>query len=135
MKKTKWFVCTVAVGLLPIVLRILVSFFTKSDGILFYTIPDVVAFGLLLQISGINELEHFYPDKSNIAARSWKTIQNSLSIFIIVFYGVLFTLSTLSEGYPDLADLSIISKCAFALAFSSLIITGAILDRLSKEEM
>ncbi len=51
-----------------------------------FNASDFVAFGLILHISNINEIEHF-----NDNEKSWKTIQNGISIGFISLYSVLFT--------------------------------------------
>ena len=72
--------------------------------------PDFVAFGLILHISNINEIEHF-----NDSERSWKTIQNGLSIVFILFYGVLFACSLLGQSNPGLINVGVYNKHFYGL--------------------
>ena len=75
--------------------------------------PDFVAFGLILHISNINEIEHF-----NDSERSWKTIQNGLSIVFILFYGVLFACSLLGQSNPGLINVGAITNISSATVYS-----------------
>ncbi len=69
-RKTKWLIYTVLVGLLPILSRLLVWAVTKEGSINIFSPSDFVAFGLVLHISNINEIEHF----TNVE-KEWKTAE------------------------------------------------------------
>ena len=91
--------------------------------------PDFVAFGLILHISNINEIEHF-----NDSERSWKTIQNGLSIVFILFYGVLFACSLLGQSNPGLINVGAITNISMVLSLVSLGISFSVYHRISKLE-
>ncbi len=57
-KKVKWLIYTVLVGLIPILSRFLVWGVTEPGIVSFITASDFIAFGLILHISNINEIEH-----------------------------------------------------------------------------
>jgi len=81
-KKAKWLIYTVLVGMLPIIFRILIYMIMKEKKIaLIMHESDFVAFGLILHITNLNELEHIKIDD-----KSWKTIQNGISIIFISGY-------------------------------------------------
>lgn len=127
-KKTKWFIYTVLVGLIPILSRSLVWLITTTDIITFISASDFIAFGLVLHISIINEIEHL----DDTSEQNWKTIQNGTSITFIAIYGVLFTLTLLSSDKIKLIDTKMINICVFILAAASFIISLSVFDRLSK---
>lgn len=124
-KKIKWLIYTVLVGLLPILSRFIAWLVTKEGSVELISASDFVAFGLVLHISNINEIEHF----SNVE-KEWKTAQNGFSIIFIAFYSILLAL-TLVGG--DLVDVEAITKCAITLAFVSLAISYSVYDKVSKQ--
>ena len=127
--KIKWLVYTVLVGLIPVLLRILIWSILHNRTMDFFNAPDFVAFGLILHISNINEIEHF-----NDNERSWKTIQNGLSIVFILFYGVLFACSLLGQSNPGLINVRAITYISMILSFVSLGISFSVYHRISKLE-
>jgi CRISPR/Cas system CMR-associated protein Cmr3 (group 5 of RAMP superfamily) len=126
-KKAKWLIYTVLVGLIPILSRFLVWGVTESGVVSLITASDFIAFGLILHISNINEIEHLSDDE-----KSWKTIQNGTSIVFIAFYSVLFALIMVSEGVPSIIDANVIKTCTISLAFISLAISFSVFHRISK---
>lgn len=126
-KKTKWLIYTVLVGLIPILSRLFVWLITKNGQVEPLNASDFIAFGLVLHISNINETEHL----NAMEDRSWKTIQNGLSITFIALYSVLFTLALLSVKNNDI-DIGIIFTCSIVLAIVSFAISFIVFDRISK---
>ena len=57
-KKIKWLIYTVLVGLIPIISRFLVWGVTQAGTVSILAASDFIAFGLILHISNINEIEH-----------------------------------------------------------------------------
>ncbi|EJK2114085.1 hypothetical protein [Vibrio navarrensis] len=126
-KKAKWLIYTVLVGLIPILSRIFVWSVTESGVVSFIMASDFIAFGLILHISNINEIEHLADDE-----KSWKTVQNGVSITFIAFYSVLFALIMISEGIPNFIDIEAIKNCAVGLAIISFLISFSVFHRISK---
>lgn len=126
-KKTKWLIYTVLVGLIPILSRIFVWSVTESGVVSLIMSSDFIAFGLILHISNINEIEHLADDE-----KSWKTVQNGVSITFIAFYSVLFALIMISEGVPSFIDIEAIKNCAVVLAVISFLISFSVFHRISK---
>lgn len=126
-KKAKWLIYTVLVGLIPILSRIFVWSVTESGVVSFIMASDFIAFGLILHISNINEIEHLADDE-----KSWKTVQNGVSITFIAFYSVLFALIMISEGIPSFIDIEAIKNCAVGLAVISFLISFSVFHRISK---
>lgn len=84
--KTKWLAYTVLVGLIPIISRVFVWITANSESMQLLAAPDFVAFGLVLHISNINELEHISSEQN----KGWKTIQNGISLTFVALYSVLY---------------------------------------------
>jgi cytosine/uracil/thiamine/allantoin permease len=93
----------------------------------FFNASDFVAFGLILHISNINEIEHFN-DREN----SWKTIQNGISIAFISFYSVLFACSLLGQSNPGLINVEAITHLSIVLSFVSFLISFSVYHTISK---
>lgn len=126
-KKVKWLIYTVLVGLIPILSRFIVWLVTQQGTVDLFNGGDFVAFGLVLHISNINEIEHVGSPE-----RAWKTVQTGVSIVFIAFYGVLFTLALLASSPPSVVDLKITKYSVMVLSAVSLIISYSVYDRVSK---
>ncbi|MFZ6770205.1 hypothetical protein ACO0LM_24390 [Undibacterium sp. Di26W] len=126
-KKIKWLIYTVLIGLIPIITRLFVWGVTKSGATNLLAASDIIAFGLVLHVSIINEIEHLSAED-----KSWKTIQNGMSIIFIAIYCVLSTLVMLNEKFSSFIDDSALRICTIALAIVSMILSYTIFDRISK---
>lgn len=125
-KKIKWLIYTVLVGLIPIISRFLVWGVTESGIVNLLAASDFIAFGLILHISNINEIEHL-----SDSDKSWKTIQNGTSILFIALYSVLFCLTMLSEGISGFVDSQVIKLCVIVLALISFFISFSVFHRIT----
>lgn len=123
-KKIKWLIYTVLVGLIPILSRLIVWLVTIKGSVSLLSPSDFVAFGLILHISNINEIEHFAGIE-----KAWKTAQNGISIAFIAFYSVLFALTLVGE---NIVDINAISVCTVVLSVVSFLISYSVYDRVSK---
>ena len=123
-KKIKWLIYTVLVGLIPIISRLIVWIVTKEGSVNLLSPSDFVAFGLVLHISNINEIEHF-----SGVEKEWKTLQNGISIAFIAFYSVLFALTLVGETIVDVRAITI---CTIILSVVSFLISYSVYDRISK---
>ena len=77
---------------MPATLRLLIWLTSSNRSIDPLSAVDFILFGLVLQISNINEMEHF-----DGYASSWKTITNVVAICFITLYGGLYA-TYLIEG-------------------------------------
>ena len=126
-KKVKWLVYTVLVGLLPFIIRFLIFLIIKNVNYTFLlNASDFVAFGLVLHISNINELEYINDDKN------WKTVQNGVSAVFIVVYGVLFAATLIAGLNPGIFELQVMNYAAMIVSLGSFALSYSIYDRLSK---
>jgi hypothetical protein len=126
--KTKWLAYTVLVGLIPIISRLFVWITAKSESMQLLAAPDFVAFGLVLHISNINELEHVSSERN----KNWKTIQNGVSLTFVALYSVLYAVLLIGEKTPNLIDMKAMLICVISLAVVSLLLSLSIFHRLSK---
>ena len=127
-RKTKWFIYTVVVGLIPFLTRLIVFLFLKEKNIgLLLNETDFVAFGLVVHVTNINELEHFESQD-----KAWKTLHNGMSIVFIVVYGVIFGTSCVSTVAPDLFVKDTMVLASIILSISSFVIGYSVFDRISK---
>ena len=125
--KVKWLVYTVLIGLIPAISRALVYFLTKENSVDLFSAPDFIAFGFVLHVSVINEIEHIYNED-----RSWKTVFNGLSIVFIVFYSLLLTCTVIHEANQSLINKVALVYCSMGLAAVSLFISLGVFYRLEK---
>jgi hypothetical protein len=99
---------------------------TQAGTVSILAASDFIAFGLILHISNINEIEHL-----SDSDKSWKTIQNGTSILFIALYSVLFSLIMLSEGAPEFVDYQVIRISVIILAAVSFLISFSVFHRIS----
>lgn len=125
-KKIKWLMYTVLIGLIPIFSRVLVWVVTKSGATTPFMASDFIAYGLVLHIANINELEHLTEESP-----SWKTVQNGVSIFFIVTYGLLSTLVILNDRTSTFIEIDILRYCTMLLAIISTLLSYSVFHRLT----
>ena len=125
--KIKWLIYTVLVGLIPILSRVLIWFISQNRTMDFFNAADFVAFGLILHISNINEIEHF-----NDLEKSWKTFQNGTSIFLITVYSFLFAAHLFSQANPGTINVGTVRTIAMILSCVSFYISFSVYDKISK---
>ncbi|WP_435979334.1 hypothetical protein [Psychrobacter sp. DM4] len=122
--KTKWIIYTVLVGLIPILARFIVWLVTKEGSVDPLSASDFVAFGLVLHISNINEVEHYSGRE-----QQWKTVQNGISITFIAFYSILLALNLIGD---NIVDIRAITFCAIGLSVVSFLISYSVYDKVSR---
>lgn len=131
MKKRKWFIYTVIIGLLPLFIR---SFlFIVMNGLeVSYILNevDLVTFGLVLHISNINELE----DKEGID-KVWKTTSIGISVVMLVLFSALLAIGYISDIATSInINRATLKGCALFLGVASFISSFSIYNRLNKIE-
>lgn len=125
-KLTKWFCYTVLIGLIPAGLRFLSSKLIGMD-VSTFSASDFIAFGFVLHISILNELEHINGDET------WKTWGNLIAIVGVVFYSALmFSLLVIESGY-DKIHIEQLTQSSLILAVCSFVISFIIFFRLSRK--
>lgn len=102
MTKTKWLLYTVLIGLVPFLVRFLIFLVIKDIGAKYILNEiDMIAFGLVLNVSNITELE----GNTNMDSRS-KTINIGVSVFLVIFFTAFLGISYVS----DLPNVNIFNK-------------------------
>jgi len=94
MRKIRWLIYTVIIGLIPFIIRLIVWWLCENTHDWDYIINevDVVAFGLVLHLSIINELEN-----ERRLDPKWKTICNGISIIMLIMFAVFLGISYLED--------------------------------------
>lgn len=131
MKKAKWFIYSVLVGLIPFFCRLTIFLFLreKNFGLLFNE-ADFIVFGLVLNITNINELQHV-----TFINKKWKIQSIGYSIISIILYSVFFSVSILSTLYRYLFDITLIKYAALILSITTFIFSYSIHDYLEKSNI
>lgn len=125
-RRIKWLAYTVLVGVIPIGSRFLIWLVSNSNTMPLFNPADFVAFGLVLHISNINEIEHIRAKNYN-----WKTMQNGISLAFIVFYGVLYALTVMSDASPGYINIESIRNSVMVLCLVSLFLSYSVFHRVS----
>ena|ERR1700712_923702 len=130
MIKAKWLIYTVIIGLIPFLVRaFLYIVIKKTEPNYIFNASDMVVFGLVLNLSNINELE----DNEKID-RLWKTTCIGASTISIILFATFLVVTYFSEldnaKILDINNLKIFIgiSCIFSFIFSY-----AIFNRLNKE--
>jgi len=128
MVKTKWLVYTVIIGLIPFIVRFFVFLFYKERTFDFlFSEIDFIVFGLILNLSNINELE----DKINLD-KIWKTKNIGYSVLQIIVFSSILGLAYFSEIIKEnLLDKNIIKICVFILCIVSFLVSYSIFNRIN----
>lgn len=127
MKKTKWLIYTVLIGLIPFFVRSFICIFDKGGSVSYWlNETDFIVFGLILNLSNINELE----DKK-LNDKLWKTKNIGYSVFQIVIFSAIFAIVTYSDFKAN-KDLNVfaVKTCSMVLALVSFIFSYSIFNRL-----
>ncbi len=95
----KWFYYTVCISIVPILTRILLSFFLKSPNELeLLNIDDVSFFGLILNITNLNQLENY---RAKLKSEKWVLKSTFNSIILLIFFSIIFCLHFMIEGIKN----------------------------------
>jgi len=118
---------TFLVGLMPFLTRALLWTITSPGRVIPVAVSDVAAFGFVLHISMINELEHV-PAKH----REWSTRQNAMSLVFIALYDVVYTVGMLGEKDKALIDVPLMSVSCLTLVLLSMVVSASVVSRLTQ---
>lgn len=90
MKKIRWLIYTVVIGLIPFILRFFIWWITKNNHSIDYVINevDIVMFGLVLNLSIITELEN----EKDLEPK-WRTKCNGFSVIMLILFSVFLGVS------------------------------------------
>jgi uncharacterized membrane protein len=128
MKKTKWLIYTVIIGLIPFFIRTFITLFDNTATLNYWlNEADFIVLGLVLNLTNINELEdRDFDDKI------WKTKNIGVSVIFIALFAAIFAIITYADfkSNPDL-NKSMVKGCSIALAVVSFIFSYSIYNRLT----
>lgn len=124
---SKWFAYTLLVGLIPVLARLLVWTTAANDLFQPVVATDLIALGLVLHTSCINEIAHL-PEREG----EWKTLQIGLSITFIAMYGTLYTLAIIGDKVDAAISEKAVLASSFIIANISTFVSLVVLHRLSK---
>ena len=96
---TRWLLFTVVVGLIPVLVRLLAWVVSDPGAVKAFSASDLIAFGLVLHISNINEAA-----RAGEFDLGWKAVLQVVSALFITFYGfllavILFEVKTVNQDY------------------------------------
>lgn len=117
--RVKWFYYTVLVGFIPIILRvIIVLVLNDKNAISMVNVSDFILFGLVLNITNINEIENikYYPKIHRIRV-------SGISVIFIIILSLLFSLSVVNEASSIFSNRSILFS-AIILSVATFICSG-----------
>ena len=130
MKRTKWLIYTVCVGLIPIIIRFFIYWFSNNITSIEYVFneTELITFGLILHLTNLNELE----DRIDLD-RSWKTKKIGTSVIFMVVLSVLLGIAYLADANPKVLEINRvkIKLSAGALDLATLIISYFVYNRLN----
>ena len=111
--KLRWFFYTFVIAIVPFMVRLLLSFTTNiSPQVL--TISDLVAFSLVMQVSTIGAAEILSDEH-----KKFKTVCFSITTVLILFSGLYYALSIVSEKNPGIMNLNSSITVLFFICLSS----------------
>jgi len=128
MKKTKWLIYTVIIGLIPFFIRTFIALFDKTATFNYWLNEgDFIVLGLVLNLTNINELED-----RNFEDKIWKTKNIGVSVIFIALFAAVFAIVTYADFKvnPDL-NRSMVKGCSIFLALVSFIFSYSIYNRLT----
>lgn len=131
MKKTKWLIYTVVIGLIPFIIRSFIWLFDKTATIDYWlNESDFIILGLVLHLTNINELEN-----RDFSDKMWKTKNIGVSVVFITVFAAILAIITYSDfkGNQDL-NRTIVKVCSIVLATISFILSYSIFNRLTTLE-
>lgn len=126
MVKTKWLIYTVLIGLLPFIIRVVLFIVVKDRSLDFLmNESDFIIFGLVLNLTNLNELE-------NQSKGEWKSLMIGISAIQIAIYAGILALSYITELNEQIIEESTLFWCACVLSLFSFLLSFSIFDRLTK---
>jgi len=131
MKKTKWLIYTVLIGMIPFLIRTFIALIdTTATFDYWLNSTDFIVLGLVLNLTNINELEDKIFDDI-----LWKTKKIGYSVVSIALLSAILAIVTYTDfkKNPDLNEFTI-KICSISLAVVSLIFSYSIYNRLNTLE-
>jgi hypothetical protein len=130
LKSLRWLGYTVGIAFLPIILRLLICFFTQDSTISIsaYAIGDIILFSLIIQLSVLTEIDNVSDPKSSL----WRERNKILGILWLIALSFLLCLSLISEGGKDLVNGTNLLICSIVIAVVNFILGFRFFNYLNK---
>ena len=123
----KWFVYTVFLAMIPILMRLLIfALVTSETQFSWLSESDVATFGLILAVTNVSALE----TATNIEA-TWKTQSMGISLFLISAFATLFAIACFQELQQGVFDRSRVLWANVILSLVSVGYSYAIWNRIT----
>lgn len=131
MKKTKWLIYTVIIGLIPFLIRTFIWLFDKTATVNYWlNESDFIVLGLVLHLTNINELED-----RDIEDKIWKTKNIGISVIFISVFAAILAIVTYGDFKVNTdLDKTMIKGSSIILAVVSFIFSFSIYNRLTTLE-
>lgn len=130
MRKSKWFIYTVLVGITPVLTRLLIFSIAQSATKDFiFQSEDFIALGLVVNITNINELEH--ENMEDDVAKAWKTRAVGMSVVSLILFTVLFSIICFNDLNTSVFNINKIRISSIVLSMTSVIFSYSIFNHLS----
>jgi hypothetical protein len=130
LKSLRWLGYTVGIAFLPIILRLLICFFTQDSTISIsaYAIGDIILFSLIIQLSILTEIDNVSDSESSL----WRERNKIVGILWLIALSFLLCLSLISEGGKDLVNGTNLLICSIAIAVVNFILGFRFFNYLNK---
>lgn len=127
MRKTKWIIYTVLIGLMPFLIRLFVFILSANrEWDLLFNPVDFIFLGLTLNLTNLNELNNEKLEPVlKLKFEGYSVIQ------IILLSGILGILYFAEQSQKDILDKTIALVCAIAFCLLSFIFSNAIMNKLN----
>lgn len=123
-----WLIYTVLIGLIPTFSKIIIFLTVNNEKFSSIFDPlDFVSLGLVLCVSIITEIQKYNKD------RGWKIFSIGITIFLLVFYGILFSESYLSKKLPNTINDKSLTIITLAIAGINLIYAFSVFYKINLE--
>lgn len=128
MRKCRWIIYTVIIGLIPIFLRIIMCLFSlnKDWGQLISPV-DVAFFGLTLNLTNLNELN----GETGLTPKEKSKFVGYSVIFIILLSAIVGVLYFAEQTKGNIVDKNVVFVCSILLCIVSYLFSNAIMNKLN----
>jgi len=125
--KLRWLVFTVLFGMVPILMRLLVSLLVAGDReIAIVAASDLISFGIVMQVSIFNEIRYY--DLSDI---EWKHRMMGMSALFMLMYAALYVVLLFSEVLSSINAKALL-YISIGAAFVSFLLCYVFYDKMVK---
>ncbi|QDV53687.1 hypothetical protein Enr17x_57680 [Gimesia fumaroli] len=128
--KMNWFYFSVLIALLPVSCRLIIWIvLDNSIRIDAFSLVDLVAFGIVLHATSLNEINNIPVRKFTAEIRDWKSRNVNTATFFLVLYGLFISLGIMTEVKTVKMNEYILLYSTFALGLVSLILSYRIYQK------